>query len=120
MNFKDFETCTDRTWFLTGRESKINAALGVGGEAGEVVDLVKKELYHDKPVDPDEMMLEVGDVLFYLARIARDYGFTLEEAAEAVNRKLLKRRPDGHLPKTQPVSCQPGYADVRILEDSDE
>lgn len=94
MTFAEFEACTDRTWHLTGRESKLNAALGLGGEAGEIMEPIKKECFHDKPADPEELKLEVGDVLFYLARICRDYGFTLEEAAMAVNKKLLlKRRP---------------------------
>lgn len=93
MNFAEFEACTDRTWSLTGRESKLNAALGLGGEAGEIMEPIKKECFHNKPADPEELKLEVGDVLFYLARIGRDYGFTLEEAAIAVNEKLLKRRP---------------------------
>ncbi len=98
MNFSEFEACTDRTWSLIERESKIAAALGVGGESGEVIEIIKKECFHNKPADPEKLRLEVGDVLFYLARIARSYGFTLEGAAIANNKKLLKRRPNGHLP----------------------
>lgn len=39
---------------------------GLSGEAGEVVELVKKHLYHGKPLDPGKFHLELGDVLWYL------------------------------------------------------
>lgn len=41
--------------------------LGVFGETGEVVDLVKKHSFHHKPVDPSKIASEIGDVLWYIA-----------------------------------------------------
>jgi len=93
ISFQDFEHSTDRTW--SDRADFANALLGLAGEAGEVADLGKKELYHGKEVDTIDYIHEVGDVLFYLARIAREKGFSLEQAAIMNIAKLRARYPDG-------------------------
>jgi NTP pyrophosphatase (non-canonical NTP hydrolase) len=49
-------------------------ALGIVGEAGEVADMVKKELGHDHETDRVEMAKELGDVLWYTAALAKLYG----------------------------------------------
>lgn len=62
-------------------------ALGLAGEAGEVADKVKKTI-RDKGGDftdetvRTEIAKELGDVMWYLAALARDLGYTLEEIAE--------------------------------------
>ncbi len=66
-------------------------ALGLGGESGEVIDLIKKHLFHDAPLDTEELKKELGDVLWYLSAIATGVGLTLEEVAEANVAKLLAR-----------------------------
>lgn len=70
--------------------------MGLAGEAGEVVDLLKKHLYHDKPLDMAKLKEELGDALFYLTDIARQYGIDLEEVPAANVVKLNKRFPKGH------------------------
>ncbi len=42
-------------------------ALGLIGETGEVVDLIKKHKYHNVPIDVEKLKKEVGDCLWYLA-----------------------------------------------------
>ena len=71
-------------------------ALGLAGETGELVDLIKKELFHGKAPDRVGVLLEAGDVLWYLIRTLRRYGWTLEEALAANIQKLAKRYPDGY------------------------
>lgn len=75
--------------------AKANYALGATGEAGEVADLVKKEVFHKHPVDADGIKKEIGDTLHYLAGLATMYGLTLEEIATANIEKLQKRYPTG-------------------------
>lgn len=89
---------------------KVNAALGLAGEAGELVDeackglavhagsvadMVKKETFHAVPADVYKIRLEVGDVLWYLNQLCYAYGLTLGECATANIEKLRKRYPDG-------------------------
>lgn len=74
-------------------------ALGVAGEAGEVADLIKKHLFHDKPLDDAALLRELGDVLWYLSYLAQATGHTLEEVALANVEKLRKRYPNGFSPE---------------------
>lgn len=70
-------------------------ALGLAGEAGEVVELVKKSLGHGKPYGLDTIGAELGDVLWYLAAIATQHGLTLDGIAAQNIAKLRARHPDG-------------------------
>ncbi len=69
--------------------------LGLTGEAGEVSDEIKKHVYHDKPLDVNKIVMEAGDVLFYLDRLLLILGRTLDDAMQANIDKLTKRYPDG-------------------------
>lgn len=69
-------------------------ALGLTGEAGEVADLVKKETTHGHARDTTKIKAELGDVLWYLAALAHEYGLTLEDVAAANIAKLKARYPD--------------------------
>jgi NTP pyrophosphatase (non-canonical NTP hydrolase) len=70
-------------------------ALGIAGEAGEVADLVKKQIGHGHPADPDKIAKELGDVLWYVACLADAYGFYLSKIARLNIDKLEERYPDG-------------------------
>lgn len=74
-------------------------ALGVVGEAGEVAELVKKELGHDHETDRDEMAKELGDILWYTAALANLYGWKLSEVAQLNIDKLKARYPEGFDPE---------------------
>jgi len=109
---------------LEWRDQVMNAALGLGGESGEVVeeivtavvalnganakilDLLKKfffhswsDKYHEAPGSYEEIReriaKELGDNLFYNAWLARLFGFTLGEVAQAVRLKLVGRHGEG-------------------------
>jgi NTP pyrophosphatase (non-canonical NTP hydrolase) len=67
-------------------------ALGLTGEAGETAELVKKLFDRNKPIDPEVMKLELGDVLWYLQALATYFGFTLEDVAVANVAKLDARK----------------------------
>jgi NTP pyrophosphatase (non-canonical NTP hydrolase) len=70
-------------------------ALGITGEAGEVADLIKKHLGHGHELDVDKVAKEVGDVLWYLAALGDQLGFSLGAIAEMNINKLRDRYPDG-------------------------
>src|SRR2546430_2341324 len=72
----------------------LHGAIGVGGEAGELLDAVKRFLFYGKDLDRTNVIEEVGDVLWYLALILRSAGSSFEEAKE-LNIKKLKARYAG-------------------------
>lgn len=70
-------------------------AMGLAGESGEVVDLIKKHLYHDAILDRDKMIKELGDVRWYIEVLCHCIGVTLEEVEKVNIEKLRKRYPNG-------------------------
>lgn len=68
----------------------IVAALGLAGECGEVVELLKKHI-RDGKHPGEKILLELGDVLHYLTVIARCYGYTLGDLMQANEEKLTER-----------------------------
>lgn len=72
-----------------------NFALGLAGESGEVADYVKKHLFHGHALDREKVKKELGDVLWYVATMARTLGIGLEEVAQGNLDKLRARYPEG-------------------------
>lgn len=83
----------------TERDRLANWALGLAGEAGEVADALKKHLFHGKPLDRDALLKECGDVSWYLAVLASELGFTLDEVFLKNVEKLRARYPLGWDPE---------------------
>jgi NTP pyrophosphatase (non-canonical NTP hydrolase) len=73
-------------------------ALGLAGEAGEYVELIKKWAYHSNPLDPEKAAKELGDVLWYVAVAAHTIGFDLSDIAARNVAKLRERYPEGFTP----------------------
>lgn len=97
LEANDFQQLVMRTANSNlGREGALlNSALGLAGESGEYVDLIKKAVYHNHKMDAEKAKLELGDVLFYAAWAARLHGFDLSEVMGAVIHKLRLRYPEG-------------------------
>ena len=74
----------------------VHMALGLAGEAGEVVDLIKKHFAYNKVLDVDLLVEELGDVEFYLEGIRQAIGVGREEVIKKNMEKLMKRYPDGY------------------------
>lgn len=79
----------------TDVESMIHASMGISGEAGEIIDAIKKTWIYNKPLDVENIKEEIGDVLFYLTELATLVGYSLEEAMLDNAKKLEKRYPTG-------------------------
>lgn len=75
------------------------AAMGISGEAGEVSEIVKKHLFHDVPLDIENLEKELGDVLWYIMYMADILGLSLEKIALTNNSKLAIRYPNGWSPE---------------------
>lgn len=72
-----------------------HGALGLGGEAGEVIDVVKKIVVMGKPEDIDKLKKELGDVIFYMAVLIDAIDSSFEEIMQINADKLAARFPDG-------------------------
>ena len=74
----------------------IHAAVGIGGEAGELFDCVKRSFVYHQPIDHANVQEELGDILHYVMAAANVFGWTLEDLIENNMQKLKKRYPDGY------------------------
>ena len=82
---------TQRAARLANAPFLAEAALGLAGEAGEVVDIIKKYFAHGKIPDREHLVEELGDTLHYLLRIASFSKITEDEIKEYNVAKLEKR-----------------------------
>ncbi len=73
----------------------LNGVLGLNGEAGECIDLVKKHLFQGKRLDKEHLAKELGDVAWYLAVTAQSIGYGLDEIFKMNIKKLEARYPNG-------------------------
>lgn len=80
---------------LNKKDVLINSVMGLCGESGEAIDIVKKWLAHGHELDREHLIKELGDVAWYLAEAATALDVPLEEVLRANIDKLKKRYPDG-------------------------
>lgn len=76
----------------------IEGCLGLSGESGEFTDLVKKWIFHEKPLDEEHIKKELGDVLWYVALLCESFGWKMEDVMSLNIEKLKKRYPNGFDP----------------------
>lgn len=65
-----------------------NGALGLIGETGEIVDIIKKYLFQsgeDAPLPVDELKKECGDVMWYIAETCTGLGMSMQEVLDHIN-----------------------------------
>lgn len=78
------------------------AAMAVAGEAGEYMNIVKKQVYHGHEAGQeaiDAMADELGDIQWGVAYAAWILGIPLSVIASKNLEKLQKRYPDGFDPE---------------------
>lgn len=73
----------------------VNACMGLSGEVGELTDMLKKWIFHEKDLDAEHLKKEVGDVLWYVAMMCQACGFDLDEIMQMNIDKLKARYPEG-------------------------
>lgn len=74
---------------------ELHMAVGISGEAGELLDCVKKASIYNKPIDVENLIEELGDLEFYMEGLRQSQGITREETIEANIAKLGKRYSSG-------------------------
>ena len=80
---------------LSKKDVLLNGVMGLCGEAGECIDLVKKHLHQGHPLDTEKLAKELGDVAWYLAETAWALDLPLEDILRGNLEKLKKRYPQG-------------------------
>ena len=80
---------------LSKKDVLINSVMGLCGESGEAIDIVKKWLAHGHELDKEHLKKELGDIAWYLAEAATALDMDLEEILQANIDKLKKRYPQG-------------------------
>lgn len=73
----------------------INAALGLSGEVGELNDMLKKWVFHEKQLDIEHLKRKISDVCWYLALMCDSFEFNLDEIMQINIDKLKVRYPQG-------------------------
>lgn len=96
MEAKEYQAYVETT--TTERVRDLNmtyAALGLAGETGEAVDIIKKAIRDGRFLKKNEindLLLELGDILWYVSRLLSIHGLTLSDAFEANKEKLDSRK----------------------------
>lgn len=80
---------------LSKQDVLLNGVMGLCGESGECIDLVKKHLHQGHPLDREKLAKELGDVAWYLAETAWALDIPLEDILRGNLDKLKKRYPQG-------------------------
>lgn len=80
---------------LSQKDILINGVMGLCGEAGEAIDIVKKHLAQGHPLDREKLLKELGDVAWYLAETATALDASLEDVFQSNIDKLRSRYPEG-------------------------
>ncbi len=80
---------------LSRKEVLINGVMGLCGESGEAIDIVKKWLAQGHALDKEHLIRELGDIAWYLAETAMALDVDLETVFQCNLDKLKQRYPEG-------------------------
>lgn len=101
MKLNDYQKRAEETAIYPNHLNVIYPTIGLAGETGEVSEKVKKVLRDNEGRFTDEqrqeLAKELGDVLWYVAVLARDLGYSLETVAKMNIDKLQSRKDRGCL-----------------------
>lgn len=102
MNFNEYQEKAKSTAIYPDKFKVIYPTLGMAGESGEVCEKIKKWLRDENGDNMSEerkqlLKKEIGDVLWYIANLSSDLGFSLDELAQENIDKLFSRKERGVL-----------------------
>lgn len=101
MDFRTYQKTSRETAMYPGAgHNFVYPALGLAGESGEVIEKIKKLLRNDEITEAeeisrekiDEIKVEMGDTLWYIAQLATELGIDLNAVAEENIEKILSRK----------------------------
>ncbi len=93
-----FKPGTDILAQLTPSDAElIHAGMGASGEAGELLDAIKKATIYRKDIDRENVIEELGDLEFFMEAVRQNMGITRAETLEHNFNKLMRKRyPNGY------------------------
>ncbi|MCK9445403.1 nucleoside triphosphate pyrophosphohydrolase family protein [bacterium] len=102
MTFQEYQDEARKTAIYPNKDNNfIYPTLGLAGEAGEVAEKIKKVIRDGNGIVSEEKKVEItkelGDVLWYVANLAKELGISLEEVAQKNLEKLQSRQQRGEL-----------------------
>lgn len=80
---------------LDKKDILINGVMGLCGESGETIDIIKKWLAQGHDLDREKLAKELGDIAWYLAETAYALDIPLEDILQGNIDKLKQRYPEG-------------------------
>jgi NTP pyrophosphatase (non-canonical NTP hydrolase) len=93
-----YQTLAAEFSLVSGDAAPLQAALGVAEEAGEVAGLFKRLFREDYPEVPSEKLAEeLGDLIWYVAELARVSGLSLSDIMSGNIAKLERRKAAGNI-----------------------
>ena len=97
MDINEYQALAMRTVNpdLSKKDMLINSVMGLCGESGEAIDIVKKWFAHGHELDKEHLAKELGDIAWYLAEAATALEIPLEQVFQGNLDKLKKRYPKG-------------------------
>lgn len=69
----------------------LHMAVGISGEAGELLDAIKKHVVYNKPLDEDNVVEELGDLMFYMQGMMNELSLHPAGVEFQNKQKLMKR-----------------------------
>lgn len=96
MNGKEYQIAAMRTASAKDNDKLIlNGVMGLNGESGECIDIVKKHMFQGHELNKKKLVDELGDVLWYVAITCEGLGVSMDDVMKHNVEKLMKRYPDG-------------------------
>jgi len=97
VKVSDYSNWVEKKILTEGQDRLVENTLGLVGEAGEVAEKIKKLIRDSSRFTNEEIMKELGDVVFYATALANIYGKGLNEVLELNIAKLDDRQKRGKL-----------------------
>lgn len=97
-SFDKYQEDAERTSGQAGEQTQerlVYATISLGGEVGELLNYIKKGIWHGHGVDKLAVQEEIGDLFWYMAEICSSLGLSLSDVAEMNIEKLKARYPQG-------------------------
>lgn len=91
----EYQVACKRTSNIGNEDNILNWCLGLAGEAGEVIDIIKKHRFHGHKLDKAKVSEELGDVMWYIAMICNELRLDLDNVMNENVNKLHKRYSGG-------------------------
>ncbi|MBO5671491.1 MAG: nucleoside triphosphate pyrophosphohydrolase family protein [Clostridia bacterium] len=120
MTFEQYQSAAQRT-SPHGHDKLMNGILGLIGETGEIIDLIKKQRYQGMPEEKAQQRIveELGDVMWYVAEACAGIGKSIADLdASAQGRELSRHRLEACAVNLILAACN-AFDAVRRLEVQD-